>query len=173
MVPDLGACRFVVCVGCGAQVSPRSPGAELFLLDSNAYDQLEADSEALRALKSACMTGRIELLMTHVQWDELGRIPDVERRDRIANIPFVVVATYGMILGVSRVGLARVGEAGPIETARNGSLKHDHDALLASTAQHEGATLVTVDRRLTARAQVLRLESWSNARFLEHLRSFV
>jgi hypothetical protein len=127
--------RLVICPRCGGQVKPRAAGAKRFLLDSNAYDPLVDDPQARAIAVTACRDGRIELLLTHVQWDELCAIPDAERRTIAANIPFVIVATYGMILGTSRLGLARLGEGEKIEAIRNYSDKHSRDALLAATAQ--------------------------------------
>ena len=161
----------VVCDKCGAQVRPRRPGAKPFLLDSNAYDPLVDDPKAWRLAVEACRAGRIELLMTHVQWDELCEIGDAERRAMAASIPFVIVATYGMILGPSKVGLARIGEPEKVEAVRNYSDNHSHDALLAATAEKEGAILVTNDGRLTKFARRAGIEVWSSATFAAFLQS--
>jgi predicted nucleic acid-binding protein len=160
-----------VCTRCGCQVQPRSPEARSFLLDSNAYDPLVDDPEARALVLAACEEGHVELLMTHVQWDELGEIADATRRNAAASIPFVIVSTYGMILGLSRVGLARLGERHEIEAIRNSRHKHSRDALLATTAHRHGAVLVTNDRRLERFARRHAIEVWSSNEFLDYLRS--
>lgn len=160
-----------VCTRCGTQVQPRSPKAKLFLLDTNAYDPLAGDPEARFLVTAACQQGRVELLMTHVQWDELCKIADGGKRTLATTIPFVIVATYGLILDTSRVGLARLGEQDKIEAIRNYKDKHSRDALLATTALMEGAVLVTNDRRLTNFARRETVEVWSSGDFVKYLRS--
>ena len=98
--------RFVVCPKCGNQIRPRAEGAKRFLLDSNVYDQLVATPERRRLIIDACETGQIELLMTHIQHDELMEHPDEAERAAIFAIPFVVTMTYGMVLGTSKLRLA-------------------------------------------------------------------
>lgn len=160
-----------VCTRCGTQVQPRSPEAKLFLLDSNAYDPIADDPEARCLATAACQQGRVELLMTHVQWDELCKIAEAAKRTLVATIPFVIVATYGLIIGTSRVGLARLGEQDKTEAIRNYKDKHSRDALLATTALMEGAVLVTNDRRLTNFARRESVDVWSSGDFVKYLRS--
>ena len=167
--PDPGG-AVVFCDRCETQVRPRSPGARPFMLDSNAYDPIIDDLDLWRLTIETCQSGRIELLLTHVQYDELCDIPQEERRNRAASIPFVVTPTYGLLLGTSKVGLARFGEPDKVEAIRNQSDRHSRDALIAATAQHEGATLVTNDDRLTRRARQVGVEVWSSAEFAAFLR---
>jgi predicted nucleic acid-binding protein len=162
-----------VCDRCGTQVRPRSLGARPFMLDSNAYDPIVDDPALWELTVETCRSGRIELLLTHVQYDELCEIPQEERRNRAASIPFVIVATYGMILDTSKVGLTRLGEPDKVEAIRNNSHKHSRDALVAATAQHEGATLVTGDRRLSHRARQVGVEVWSPEEFADFRRTDV
>ena len=150
-------------------MSPRSAAAELFLLDTNAYDPIINDPSFSSTVEAACAVGVVELLLTHVQRDELFEIPDDEKRRRALSLPHVLVSTYGMILDVSRLGLARLGEPERIEAIRNSSMRHSHDALLATTAQQEGAVLVTNERRLTNFAQREGITVWSSARFRKHI----
>ena len=58
-----------------------------------------------------------------------------------------------------------------IEAIRNHSDKHSRDALLAATAQQEGAILVTNDGRLTRFAGRAGIEVWSSDSFAEFLQS--
>jgi predicted nucleic acid-binding protein len=80
-------------------------------------------------------------------------------------LPFVIVATYGIVVGVSRLGLARIGEAEEFEEVRNFSPRHSKDALLAITAKREGAVFVTNERRLTNFARRAGIEVLSSEEF--------
>lgn len=168
---DSSGGALVMCPRCGGQVVPRSPGAKLFLLDTNAYDPILADAGLCQAVIGACHAGAIELLMTHVQRDELAEMPDSDKRDRALTLPFVMVVTYGMVLGVSRLGLARLGEPEEFEEIRNFSPRHSKDALLAITAKREGAVFVTNERRLSNFARRAAIEVWSSSEFADFVRN--
>lgn len=140
-----------------------------YLLDTNVYDQLVSTPEIQRRAIEAHESGRMELLLTHVQVDELTPMPDEEKRDAALAIPGTATDTYGFVLTFSRLDHARLGEPATIEAIRNGSLKHTHDALLASTAEYEGAVLVTDDDRLQKRARRLGIEVWEGPRFVAEL----
>lgn len=135
-----------------------------FLLDSNVYDRLVETPEIQRRAIEAHTSGRIELLRTHVQVDELER--DIDKAPYTLAIPGTPVPTYGLVLGVSKLGLARFGETAKIDAIRSPQRNHTHDALLATTAQYEGAILVTEDRRLRRRAEGEGIEVWDADRFI-------
>ena len=140
-----------------------------FLLDSNVYDQLVASPERQIEVIGSCQSGEIELLMTHVQLDELTAMADDAKRRRTLAIPFTPVPTYGMVLGTSRVGLARFGESELIDSVRSEEGNHTNDALLAATAKYEQAILVTNDIRLSRRAIEIEVKVWEPTKFLELL----
>ena len=140
-----------------------------FVLDSNVYDLLVETSEMRAKVIHACETRDIELLMTHVQFDELMAMPDKEKRACILAMPFTPVPTYGAVLGTSRIGLSRYGEPEVIDTIRSVDKNHTNDALLAATAKFEGAVLVTNDDRLTSRAPEIGVETWRPSRLLDLL----
>jgi hypothetical protein len=85
------------------------------------------------------------------------------------------VPTYGLVLEVSRPESATLFDeatAGMFEAFRKGNSKHTQDGLLAATALHENAILVTAEnekhcRRLRRHFQGL--EVWG----LEDLRAFL
>lgn len=137
----------VFCPECESQALPRSVGARKFVLDTNVYDALCA-GETDGAVSAACNSGTIELLMTHIQKDELDAMGDGEKLRRVFAIPFVIAPTYGVVLGTSKNGLSRFGEPEKVDAIRSPSGGHTNDALIATTAQYEGATLVTNERRL-------------------------
>jgi hypothetical protein len=52
------------------------------VLDSNAIDPLIDLPGAYEAVRTAIDAGRVELLFTHVNIDELAAVPDLRARDR-------------------------------------------------------------------------------------------
>src|SRR5439155_11967237 len=90
--------------------------SEQFLMDSNIFDKIVDTPGALQLVETLVADGKVELLVTHVQEDELARIPDEQRRQRVALVPRTIAPTYGFVLNMSRLGMARFGEAAaPIE----------------------------------------------------------
>jgi predicted nucleic acid-binding protein len=170
-VDNLQESGVVICAQCGRQLSPRSPGAKAFLLDSNAYDKVVETDEIRELVMAACAGRQIELLMTHVQEDELRDIADAAKRARVGSLPSVVAATEGFIIDVSWLGSARVSESKVVEDVRNDSHRHSRDALLASTAAADGAVLVTADKRLRNFATRSGVEVWSPDDFLAFIRT--
>jgi predicted nucleic acid-binding protein len=135
-------------------------------LDSNVYDLLVEAPESQRLVVNACERGQIELLMTHIQYDELINQPDEAKRAASLVIPFVIAPTYGMVPDTSKGGLARLGEPEKVDAIRSPTGKHTADALIATTAAHERAVLVTEDHRLTTQAQRQDLEVWTAAELI-------
>jgi hypothetical protein len=126
---------------------------ERYVIDSNIFDRFEADSTALALAEQLVAEGKLELLTTHAQIDELSRIGDADRLGRLLSVPARRVPTSGLILGVSRLDEARLSEPEPIESIRRENWdKYTLDALIAATADYERAGLVTEDRTLRARA---------------------
>jgi predicted nucleic acid-binding protein len=139
---------------------------EHYLIDSNIFDKLIDEPETLELASQLVESGALELLSTHIQADEIARTPDAERLRRLLRVSVEQVPTYGFVLGSSRLGMARLSESESIESLRKGNLDHTEDALIAATAQFEGATLVTEDRRLAgrARARAIAVISWQEFR---------
>ena len=94
-------------------------------------------------------------MLTHVQIDEILNTPgDNPRRDRLvsmlAEIPARRIPTYGFIVGLSRLGNARVTDddgADFIEALQAGNPKRNKDAVLIATARFEDATFLSCDRQ--------------------------
>jgi hypothetical protein len=142
----------VVCMDCGTQIQPRSLDAIRLVLDANIYDHLIATPEIQQAAIAAHQNGHVEFLMTSIQLDQITAVPDSDRRKAMVAIPFVITPTYGFVLGLSKLGLARFGESEQLEVVRGDQGNHTEDALLATTAKYEEAILVTEDKRLEKRA---------------------
>jgi rRNA-processing protein FCF1 len=124
-----------------------------YLIDSMILDRIAETVGALDLVQQLRAAEQVELVVTHIQEDEIAEIKDARKRAAISAIPRTVAATYGFVVGVSRVGMARLGEDHPIEAIRGSNWqKYTNDALIAATAQFESAVLVTDDRRLRTRA---------------------
>jgi hypothetical protein len=66
-----------------------------------------------------------------------------------------LVRDDGFIVGVSAVGESRIGDPYWIETLRQGSQKHNNDALIASATRFDDASLLTGDDRQARQTQKL------------------
>src|SRR4051794_14645244 len=119
----------------GPAPTPRTPTPVAdFHLDSNVFDALVADEPTRRAAVAAVAAGRACFFTTHIQEDELSAVPDPWKYWRIASIPRQIVPTSDFIVGVSRLGMARLGAGSNYNKIRVG-LNHVHDAILAATAE--------------------------------------
>ena len=127
------------------------------VLDSNAVDPLIDWPGAYEAVRAGLDAGRIELLFTHVNIDELAAVPDLDRRARLLLVLVDIgrlVPTGASAFDVSRLNFARLyDDVDVIEALRSGNVDHTRDALIAATALFEGCALVTNEKRLAARAR--------------------
>jgi predicted nucleic acid-binding protein len=145
------------------------------VVDSNAIDPIADNSGAYEAVRSAIDAGKLELLYTHVNIDELTAIPDGDRRAWLVLILVDIgrlVPTGTMALSFSRLNFCRVGNESDSdfwEALRSGNVVHTRDALIASTARFEGASLVTNEKRLAARARDWNIEVLSTHELLAEL----
>lgn len=144
-----------------------------FSVDTNIFDRIDESAETIELVRRAVEAGLIQLVSTHVQRDELADIADPVKRERVARIPTSDVATYGFVIGLSRLGMARLSDAPPYDAMTGGNRrKYARDALIALTAQFEGTVLVSEDRQLRNRSESeLGVEAWTWQRFREHLES--
>jgi predicted nucleic acid-binding protein len=152
----------------------------LFLLDNNAYDPLTVLPERYARVQAACEAGQVVLLLTHVQRDEIAANPNVlgatwgERAgervaDLVLGLPHVDVPTHGFVTDISRFDAMAFSDEGTVEAARGEGLAHSRDALLLTTAQQQGAVLVTYDRRLRRRAAEVGADVWTPERFIAYV----
>src|SRR6266540_5314667 len=110
-----------------------------FAPDTNIFDKIIADDVCLELVRRLTAAGKIELVVTHIQEDELAAIQDDAKRQRMADVPRSFAPTSDFVLGVSRLGMARLGTGALLEPIRatNWS-KYTRDGLIAATAQTEG-----------------------------------
>lgn len=124
--------------------------------DTNVVDAILASPGLLKAIHQAAASGELILVSSHVQEDELTATPNEERRAKLLALyralPVTTVATHGFVIGVSRVGMARIGDGSrtgvAIDDLASKERKHRRDALIGVTAAGEADVLVTCERRL-------------------------
>ncbi|WGY03336.1 PIN domain-containing protein [Nocardioides sp. QY071] len=151
----------------------------LAIFDSNVYDVFADNGVRRQTLSGAISAGRLRLLTTHIQRDELAAVTDARRREQLFEVLRLAdpIATGGFVLGTSRLGEARLmseADATVFDTKmRNGmsDARGTNDALIIATARVENATLVSEDRRCRARAQRAGVTAVSVAWLLQQLES--
>jgi hypothetical protein len=133
-----------------------------YLLDSMIYDQLLNDRKCYDLIIQKCKEGSIEILITHVQLDQLKATPDLNKRQSllsiVANIPSRKISTAGAVWGMSKWDEAKWGPgAGDVQISdiTNGNLRHNADGLLVATAAAEADVFVTEEKRLPRKVQRL------------------
>jgi predicted nucleic acid-binding protein len=146
-------------------VAPRNSDALRAVIDSNAIDSFIDPSTRYEALDAASADGRLVLMWTHINVDELSAIPDDERRAKLLNVAASLcqfVPTGAAVWDYSRWNFARwTDDSEALDAFRRGNLRHTRDAILAATAQHEHADLVTSDKQLAARATARGVRVWT------------
>lgn len=145
-----------------------------FFIDSNIFDEIADEPGAFALVKRLVRHGVIELLVTHVQMDQIEDTPDEGKRKRLLRlVPWVrVVPTHGALYDVSKYDIARYTdpavERDIDEIQRANKAK---DALIGVTAKWDGATLVTEDRRLRRDASALGIAVLTLPEFIARLRA--
>jgi hypothetical protein len=130
------------------------------LLDTHVVDAVAADDLLRAALTEACNAGKVRLLVTHVQLDEVLEIP-VEKIDVqavllhvLAMLPAERVPTGGAVWdrsGWDEATWMSEDDASLFDLLRGGNPRHTGDLLIIFTARHHGATLVTNDKGARSR----------------------
>ncbi len=146
------------------------------MLDSMVHDLVAADASVLALIKAKLEDGTLTLVSTHVQRDELSRIPDDEKRDAVQSIPVARTATRGAMWGVSAWDECTWGDEDGdkiLAQVTNGNPVHAEDALIGATADVAADVLVTQEHRLRNRLQAAgsQLQVWTFDEFAAWLRS--
>jgi predicted nucleic acid-binding protein len=127
------------------------------MLDTNQYDRLLAAPETYERLLRLLSDGKAELLTTHVQRDEIMAVEDLGKRARLEALlaRARLIATRGIVVGLSRFDLARFGndeDHNLIEHIRGEAWERkSEDALIAATAAKDADVFVTDDKSLARR----------------------
>jgi predicted nucleic acid-binding protein len=146
------------------------------LLDSNALDPLLTQVGAYEVLDQAVRSEKLAVFFTHVTIDEVAATPDLAKRQWLLNLLVFLgrpIATSVMVLDYSRLDFCRLiaDDDTASEPLRSGNIKHSRDALIAHTALHEGFTLITNEKRLTARAREQCVEVLTTVELLTEFRA--
>lgn len=126
------------------------------VIDNSAVtdDRLGACIDEVRA---AIVAGRLDVLWTHVTIDELAAIDDPGKRSRLLCLAASVcrfVPTGACLPGFSRLDMARpLDDVDAAQEYRRGNHRHTREALVAATAEVEGAPVVTYDHAMRQRAE--------------------
>jgi predicted nucleic acid-binding protein len=145
------------------------------MLDTQIYDLIIDTQGMAERLNQLSEENKLTILCTHIQEHELANIPDEQRKANIAQITRKIVPTSGGVIGVSRIGLATIGDGGiggvRIGDIRSPSGSHVHDALIATTAARDADVLVTEDKRLANRMQTFQTTCtvWGFSQFKEYV----
>lgn len=126
------------------------------MLDTMIFDHVVADAPLFEAVKEAAEAGRITIVTTHVQEDQIAAIPDADKREAILRIPRSIVPTTGFAMGVSRLGMAGLTNeetSATLERIGQRHLKTVKDALIAASASSRADALVTEDNTLRKRIE--------------------
>ncbi len=146
------------------------------MLDSHVYDRVIATPGLPELIGRLHDAGKVVILRTHIQEDEIERTPDIVKRQRLQSIAGTKIPTSGAVWDVSRWGEATYGDgAGDIKIGdvAGQSGNHVEDALIAATAALAADALVTEDKRLSNRAKAAntKIALWNFATFEAHIRS--
>ncbi len=117
------------------------------IFDSNVFDDLVSGKLSAGIISDSC-----KIYVTHIQIDEISNCTNGEKRARlfqnVVEIQPKKIPTESFVVGVSRVGSAKVSDGDLLEKLRKGNLKRTNDALIGETAIKNNLTLVTNDNQL-------------------------
>ncbi len=153
----------------GGLIAGTSDAPLKLMFDSMVFDVLIDSSGALEAFRAASDAGRVQAFTTHVQEDQLADAPE-GKQARFAEVPRTCVPSSVFIVGVSRLGQARLGRGAVYSKVRTDQ-GHFEDAIIGETAVSEEMVLITDDRRLTRRLREAHpsLEIWTSHELLASL----
>lgn len=145
------------------------------MLDSNIFDRIVTTKGLVDDLIRLATDEKIDMVTTHVQEDELNRIPDAEKRNAVIQVPRQVIKTSGAIYDVSKYGQAKYGDGSvqghSHQDVHKGNPKHAEDALISLTALKQVDVFVTEDKTLHKKVTQMStsLQVWSFQDFVNHV----
>ena len=142
------------------------------MLDSNIFDRIIESPGLVGRLQSLTASGQLDIVVTHVQEDELARIPDAAKREEVQLVPRRLMAAAVFLMGFSPLGAARLGggDGGGLSLNELAERNQVPDAVIALTAAAEAEEVqvfVTEDARLarSVRAKAATLKVWNFTEF--------
>jgi predicted nucleic acid-binding protein len=146
------------------------------MLDTNIYDRIVETPGMASALDQLTAAGRIQILTTFIQQDEIAAIPDVVKRSKVKSVRTTKVTPTAGMYGVTPYGESPYGCDGsegvlPVDALMSRSGKRWQDALIASTASAKADVLVTEDADLKSRVARagIRCEVWGYECFRQYI----
>jgi predicted nucleic acid-binding protein len=139
------------------------------MFDSNVWDKLVNDSQALSALEAYVKDGLIEVLTTSVQEKENESAPSystfqqLKERLRTRN-----VASEGFVLGFARWDVDKFGREDSKWVTKDGT--RNRDEVIGQTAERHGAVLITEDKEFRKDASSKGLKNYSLSELLDELK---
>jgi hypothetical protein len=142
------------------------------MLDTNIFDRIIVIPGLADHLRSLTTGGRLDIVVTQVQEDELARMPDPAKRREVQLVPRRLIATSVFLMGFSPLGAARLGggDAGGLSLDELAERNRVPDAVIALTVAAEAEEVeafVTEDARLarSVMAKATTLKVWKFTEF--------
>jgi hypothetical protein len=154
-------------------VAPIQP--KRIMLDSNVHDLIAANSAVLDAIQARIADGRLKLVSTHIQRDELSLAPKPKRAGLLAiNDLAECVSTNGAMFDVSRFDECNWGSDdtnAAMVAMMAGNTEHAEDALIVATAAELADVLITNDVRLKSKTDRagFQVDVWMWEEFIDWL----
>lgn len=125
-----------------------------FMFDTTVFNDILNNKFDTKTFPKDC-----DYFVTHIQFDELCSTKDSGRRKQLLSIFESIgereIPTESVVLNVSRLGKAKLGDGKILEELRKGNLKHTEDALIGETAIKNSLILITDDDTLFKRVNKL------------------
>jgi hypothetical protein len=146
------------------------------VIDSMVVDLMTDTPGLLNQVQEVARRGLLVFVVTHIIQDQLAAAPPPRRDQLLATydaLPKTQIPTRGLVLGLSRLGEARLGDGSESgvsahDVRPSGNMGGLADALIATTASGDADVMVTGDAALLAKARKagVRCEVWDLAQFI-------
>jgi len=120
------------------------------ILDSQIHDIVAADASLKQLIERCQSAGHITVLSTHVQGEELGKIPPHKDIGQATTVGAEQIGTSVFVLDYSYLDLDQLGTPAAdaaFAQLQIGNLKHTEDAMIGTTALTDADILVTNDQK--------------------------
>ncbi len=138
------------------------------MFDSNIWDKLVSDAQALSALEAYVQDGRIEVLTTSIQEKENESAPSYSTFQQLKErLKTGNVASEEFVLGFARWDEDKLGSGGSKWVKQGGS--RNRDEVIGLTCEKNGAWLITEDKDFRKKASSMGLRNYSLAELIDAL----
>lgn len=132
---------------------------ENYIFDSNVFDDIVKGKLKYDDLINYKNKKEVKFYITHIQNDEIQCCRDEEKRKKLSlfmlKIQPLVIPTETLVLGTSRLGEAKLGNGDIYKEIKGENIKHSEDALIGETAIKNNLILITNDKRLKSKVEIL------------------